>query len=1208
MNNSSLEVKEKALCKYIAFCPSCGRNITDYEINNYKKCVKCYHENNESQFLKVLTTLNKEIKNFSRFAFEKFNIDLTAIQINWAKKFFLNQSYSIIFPSGTGKTTFGIILSSYLWLEHKKHSYIILPSQQLLEQTAHKLLSIFPDINLLAVRTVSKKKSELLKEQLKRSDFSILITTSMFLNKNNSIMPKKFFDLYFVDDGDLFLKNAKNVNYLLNLMGFSDDDISKTVHLIKLKREWATIKTEDFLKQKDELTVDTKYKGSVIVSSASGIPYSQKIGLFYNLLGFELGKPNIAIRKIVDTYVKLKIEDQESEHSTISSGANGNDTKCKTNNSVNGQITGILLENTRLWIETLGKGGLIFVSSIYGKDLVERLWEYLKNKGINVDIYDKKNAIENFRAGKVDYLLGIASYNNPLTRGIDLPMNICYSVFVGIPKFVFTLKMDDIERSLGFVLSLLRNVFVKMIGYDSSRYDRLLKYIRKGGKKLPDNLQEVCNDILSLLKKEENIQKINESPEAALTIKNGIVKIAVSDITGYLQASGRTSRLSKIGITQGLSLILVDDEKALHHLTKKIRFYIEDFSIEEGKKENLLKLMEQVRSERKALQTAGTGQITFKDSKLIIVESPHKARTIASFFGRPLRRRIGLVEVYETLSETSYICIAATKGHIADLGHDKFYGVEKTGSNFLPLYMPLRKCPKCNRPMTLKMCRKDQVQTIETGAKIIDALRKLAQETDEIFIATDPDAEGEKIAFDLFNVLYPLNQNVKRIEFHEVTKKALFHAIENPRTVNVLAVKSQFLRRISDRWIGFTISNKLQKEFSNLNLSAGRVQTPILGWIIKRYQDYTKNKIHCIGVTWAGMPKPLGIVFKFTDKKQAQEIFNNVSSVIIQKKEEREKEIFPPPPFTTDSLLQTAIKVLKKGAQHIMRIAQELYEFGLITYHRTDSFYISQVGINIAKEYIKNIGKEHLFKYRNYPQGTHEAIRPTKPMDAEELKSDIYLGLQDVPLNNEHIALYDLIFKRFIASQMKEVKVKEITYIATINGAQTTFDMYGEILEEGFNVVTPVNIYKFDKTEYHIGDTDKVDKKMWATSEVELYTQATLIEDMKKKGLGRPSTYSSIIQKLFERGYVFEMRNKIIPLKNGKAIYEYLTNSEKYKIAKYVKPFVSEEYTTQLEKNIDEVENGKDIYRWLLSRLYKDINKIERLEDKNSDEIINNEE
>ncbi|MFN7182046.1 MAG: reverse gyrase, partial [Planctomycetota bacterium] len=894
--------------------------------------------------------------------------------------------------------------------------------------------------------------------------------------------------------------------------------------------------------------------------SAAGIPYNRKIELFYNLLGFEVGKPNIAIRKITDVYLKL-------------------------NNSEPMQIT-------EEWMKKLGKGGLIFVSPVYGKEFVEKLYRYLRSRNINVDRYDKKNAIQNLATGKVDYLLGIASYNNPLTRGIDLQYNIYYCIFVGLPKFVFNLDMENIDKFLGSVLGLLRNVFIKQLMYPSSRYDRLLKYLRKGGRNLPSNLCEIRDEILQILKKEENIKKINESPEAAVLIHNGRIKISVSDITGYLQASGRISRLSKLGITQGLSLILCNDLKTLNHLVKKIRFFIDDFNIPEGNEDLLVSTIKKIKEERESLLTSNTQNVSFKDSKLIIVESPHKARTIASFFGRPLRRRIGPVELYETLSETSSICIAATKGHITDLSHDKFFGVEKNNGMFLPQYLPLKKCSKCNRNTTLDICRKDQIETTESGSKVITALRKLSYEADEIYIATDPDAEGEKIAFDIFNILYPLNQKVKRIEFHEVTKKALFNALGSPRNINLQAVKSQFLRRISDRWIGFAISNKLQDEFSNLNLSAGRVQTPILGWIIKRMQEYKNNKIYCTGVTFANFVKPLTIVFKFQKKKEATTFYKRIKKITLSKIASVEKIISPPPPFTTDTMLQSAIKVLKKSAHDIMRIAQELYEFGYITYHRTDSLHISGVGINIAKEYLKDIGKDHLFKYRNYPQGTHEAIRPTKAIDAEELKSDLYTGLHDIPLSNEHLALYNMIFTRFLASQMKEVKVIESTYEISSENIKTQISIYEKVIEEGFNVITPIYTYTFDKAEYEIDEKYNISKKLWSTSETELYTQATLIEDMKKYGLGRPSTYSSIIQKLFERGYVFEFRNKLIPLKNGKIIYEYLTDATKHKIAMLTKPFVSQEYTAQLEKNIDDIENGKDCYWELLSKLHNDISKI----------------
>ncbi|MFN7181883.1 MAG: DEAD/DEAH box helicase, partial [Planctomycetota bacterium] len=186
----------ETLCKYIASCPSCNGDITDFEILHFKKCKKCEEEKKDAEFVYTLNVLKKEVENFSKFAFEKFGIHLTAAQINWAKKFFLNQSYSIIFPPGTGKTTFALILVCYLYIKYKKRSYLIVPSQQLLEQVYLKLYSKFPDLNIVAVSKVSKKKNELLKEQIRKGDFSILITTSMFLNKNITIFPVKLIDLY----------------------------------------------------------------------------------------------------------------------------------------------------------------------------------------------------------------------------------------------------------------------------------------------------------------------------------------------------------------------------------------------------------------------------------------------------------------------------------------------------------------------------------------------------------------------------------------------------------------------------------------------------------------------------------------------------------------------------------------------------------------------------------------------------------------------------------------------------------------------------------------------------------------------------------------------------------------------------------------------------------------------------------------------------
>ena len=223
-------------------------------------------------------------------------------------------------------------------------------------------------------------------------------------------------------------------------------------------------------------------------------------------------------------------------------------------------------------------------------------------------------------------------------------------------------------------------------------------------------------------------------------------------------------------------------------------------------------------------------------------------------------------------------------------------------------------------------------EVIEGKDRIVESLRRMALEAQEVLIATDPDTEGEKIAWDLSELLKPYNPNIKRMEFHEVTRKAIAKAIKETRDFDYNLVKAQVLRRVADRWVGFEFSKILQHAFGKHWLSAGRVQTPVLGWIIQREKEY-RQKIYKV-VFPIDEEGSLRVEWVFEDKESAQSFYEGLSKVQVELLEEREEDRNPPPPFSTDAMLKAASDAYRWSLPKTMSLAQTLFELGYITYHR----------------------------------------------------------------------------------------------------------------------------------------------------------------------------------------------------------------------------------------------------------------------------------
>ena len=1206
-------------------CINCGEEISDLRLGYMLPCEKCLPIHVEDlknivktpsyittielteklgklKRLKKLKYILEEIEEFNKLFRKLIGNVMWSAQETWAKRILKNESFSIVAPTGVGKTVFGIIASIYFAKKNKK-SYIVVPTTPLVIQVYNRLMEFVGKLNepirvLSYHAKLSRKERKNILEKIANSEFDILVTTSKFLSTHFEELKNNKFHFIFIDDVDAILKSSKNIDRVLMLLGFTESDIQIAFELIKLKRRLAqkTLSNQErtkLLREVNKLRRHVEYasrkaKGVLIVSSATGRPRGLRVRLFRELLGFEVGTRSEYLRAIVDTYLK-------------------------PDKSIEEEIASI--------VKVLGKGGLIFVPTDKGTEYAEELASFLRDKGIRAKVFVSKEikALEEFIRGEVDVLVGVATYYGVMVRGLDLPEIIRYAIFAGIPRFKFSTKLDEPHPlNIMRALVILREVLEKE--EDKEKVDRLIIRMKRFiaiapaavvseiARKLKENIPpetaaekmfyEALAIARSLLEKPEIKMKLKELKEIAIVEENGKMFILIPDIMTYIQASGRTSRMFVGGITKGLSVVIVDDERLLYGLLRRTKWFIEDIEWFDFKAIDLEKLLREIDEDRKLVKAVRTGKVKVEKVKewfktvLLVVESPNKARTIANFFGKPtIRRRNGL-KVYEVTTGKYLLMVTATGGHVFDLVVSQgFHGIltpkDSYVDRYLPVYDTLKRCLDCGYQFTEyvedkgKVCPKCGSKNIRDSLETINFIKELAEEVDLVLIGTDPDTEGEKIGWDIAAHLRPHAKKLLRVEFHEVTKRAIVNALDNPRDFNVNLIEAQIVRRIEDRWIGFELSRRLWDIFGMRWLSAGRVQTPVLGWIIERYEKWARGrkKVYVIEV------KNLLTIELFEEKipEEFRETLKEVEVEVLEE-EKRDKTISPLPPFTTDTLLTEASRRLKLSTGKVMSLAQDLFELGFITYHRTDSPRVSTYGQMVAKTYLTDIygerAKEY-FKPRTWAVGgAHECIRPTRPIDAERLVKLINEGIITPikPLTREHIALYDLIFRRFIASQMKEAKVEKQRLKVKTLGVEKEIQRIVNIKERGF--------LEF----YNIVDVEPAIKKgKYISHEVRIiekpttypFTHGDLVKQMKEREIGRPSTYAKIIDTLFQRKYIIEREKRLIPTELGIKVYTYL--SQNYS------RLVSEERTAMLEKIMDDIGRGEKNYLDVLDELYDEI-------------------
>ncbi|MDD5568856.1 MAG: type I DNA topoisomerase [Candidatus Pacebacteria bacterium] len=540
---------------------------------------------------------------------------------------------------------------------------------------------------------------------------------------------------------------------------------------------------------------------------------------------------------------------------------------------------------------------------------------------------------------------------------------------------------------------------------------------------------------------------------------------------------------------------------------------------------------------------------------LIIVESPTKAKTLKNFLG-------------------ANYSVQSSYGHIRDLPKSEL-GIDPEDNFKIKYVIPTK------------------------ARKNVTLLKKEVAKSDFIYLATDPDREGEAISWHLVEAL-GLNKkrNYKRIAFHEITKHAIEDALRKPMEINENLVNAQQARRALDRIVGYKLSPFLWKKVAK-NLSAGRVQSVAVRLIVEREneiknfkpeeywtitallqkQDSEKRQFEAVlsKINGTQVPK-LGI----KSKKEADDILKKLDNAdySVSSLEKKETARNPLPPFTTSTMEQDASKKMRFPAKMTMRVAQELYEKGFITYHRTDSLNLSAQSLAAAKSFIeKEFGKNYSleaprkFKAKGRAQEAHEAIRPTAVENKPEL----------LKLDDRQAKLYKLIWNRFVASQMKPAIFDSIkAEIETSSGH--TFQANGSTLKfDGFLKVYPMKYEEKELpglTEKEKLDLIKITPDEHFTQPPARYTEANLIKELEANEIGRPSTYAPIISTIQDRNYVQKNTDKRFePTEVGIMVDEIMVS--------HFPEIVDIKFTANMEKGLDKVAQGKEVWTTLLQKFYK---------------------
>ncbi|MFZ1721319.1 MAG: type I DNA topoisomerase, partial [Microgenomates group bacterium] len=581
---------------------------------------------------------------------------------------------------------------------------------------------------------------------------------------------------------------------------------------------------------------------------------------------------------------------------------------------------------------------------------------------------------------------------------------------------------------------------------------------------------------------------------------------------------------------------------------------------------------------------------------LVIVESPTKARKLRSYLG-------------------AGYTVAASVGHIRDLPKAKL-GVD-VENDFEPTY-----------------------ETSKDKSKIISELRSLASKTDLVYLATDPDREGEAIAWHVQYILENPSGNAKgvtaefkRATFHEITKKAVQHALDNPSMINLDLVNAQQARRVVDRLVGYEVSPVLWKKIRR-GLSAGRVQSVALRLIVEREDEIAAFKPEeywevDVALTTASKAPQKVFSGETTEAKLPSDAFvarvneingktftptkeSDVTSLVeilpsadfkvsdIEKKTRKRSSL---PPFTTSTLQQGAATNYGYSSKQTMRLAQQLYEEGLITYHRTDSVSLSEDAVTMAREYVTaQFGSQYvpdqprLFKSKSKnAQEAHEAVRVTEVSLTEDAFETAHPSLTP-----QHKKLYQLIWRRFVASQMSDAQYDQTKVLIAVTPKESNPNIQSAELKANGSIV------KFDGWTRLFPDRDDrilpdlevgqqtnfldLNAQQKFTQPPPRYNDASLVKELEKRGIGRPSTYASIISVIEDRGYVERKDKRFFATAIGSTVLKFLLE--------HFPTFMEYEFTAEMEEDLDRISRGEKEWKTIIKEFYAPFHKtVEKVTD-----------
>lgn len=564
---------------------------------------------------------------------------------------------------------------------------------------------------------------------------------------------------------------------------------------------------------------------------------------------------------------------------------------------------------------------------------------------------------------------------------------------------------------------------------------------------------------------------------------------------------------------------------------------------------------------------------------LVIVESPAKAKTIERYLGKKYK-------------------VSASLGHLRDLPRSQM-GVD-TENNYEPKYI-----------------------TIRGKGPILQELKKEAKKAKKIFLAADPDREGEAIAWHLSHQLGVDIESDCRVVFNEITKDAIKDSFKHPRPINMNLVDAQQARRILDRLVGYNISPILWKKVKK-GLSAGRVQSVALRLIIDRENEinaFEPEEYWSITAQFTKGKKTFEAAFygdanekvKLTNREQVEKIVNSLQTdeFEVSKVVKKERKRNPALPFTTSSLQQEAARKLNFRAKKTMMLAQQLYEgiaigkegtVGLITYMRTDSTRISDTAKDEVKSYIHTMyGEEFIStnsrktKAKANTQDAHEAVRPTSAMRPPEAMKAF--------LSRDQLRLYKLIWERFVASQMAPAILDTVTadflngdIRFRASGSQVKFPGFMKVYIEGDddqqeekeNILPPLE--EGERVKY-----EEVDPKQHFTQPPPRYSEARLVKTLEELGIGRPSTFAPTLDTIQKRGYVTLDAKRFIPTELGGIVHQ--------AVNQYFPDIIDIEFTAQMERSLDNVEEGSVEWRKVIDEFYRDFEKHVEVADAEMEKI-----